>query len=100
VVEVDYAPSVYSLAQNYPNPFNPTTKIEFSLAADAKVNIKIFDVLGQEVNTLVNGNLPAGVHSYNFNASTLNSGVYFYTIEAKGIDGSNFTSTRKMMLTK
>jgi hypothetical protein len=50
--------------------------------------------------TLVNGNLAAGVHSLEFNASALNSGVYFYTIEAKGIDGKNFTSTKKMMLTK
>jgi hypothetical protein len=99
-VEVDLAPSTYSLAQNYPNPFNPNTKIDFSLASDSKVTLKIFDVLGQEVRTLINGNLAAQSHSIEFNASTLNSGVYFYTIEAKGTDGSNFTSTKKMILAK
>ncbi|HEX9740062.1 MAG TPA: T9SS type A sorting domain-containing protein, partial [Ignavibacteriaceae bacterium] len=99
-VEVDLAPSTYSLAQNYPNPFNPNTKIDFSLASDSKVTLKIFDVLGQEVRTLINGNLAAQSHSIEFNASSLNSGVYFYTIEAKGTDGSNFTSTKKMILTK
>jgi hypothetical protein len=99
-VEVDMTPSTFSLSQNYPNPFNPSTKINFSLASDSKVTLKIFDVLGQEVTTLVNGTLSAGVHNLNFNASSLNSGVYFYTIEAKGVDGTNFTSTKKMMLTK
>ncbi|MDO8550403.1 MAG: T9SS type A sorting domain-containing protein [Ignavibacteria bacterium] len=99
-VEVDLAPASYSLAQNYPNPFNPSTKIDFSLASDSKVTLKIFDVLGQEVITLINGNLSAGVHSQNFDASSINSGVYFYTIEAVGVDGSNFSSTKKMMLTK
>jgi len=99
-VEVDLAPTSYSLAQNYPNPFNPTTKIDFSLASDSKVTLKIFDVIGQEVITLFNGNLSAGVHSQNFDASSINSGVYFYTIEAVGVDGTNFSSTKKMMLTK
>ncbi len=105
-VEVDLAPASYSLAQNYPNPFNPSTKINFSLASDSKVTLKIFDVLGQEVITLINGNLSAGVHSQNFDAATLNSGVYFYTIEAVGVDpangtgGTNFSSTKKMILTK
>jgi hypothetical protein len=99
-VEVDLTPSAYSLAQNYPNPFNPNTKIDFSLASDSKVTLKIFDILGQEVAAIVNGNLGAGVHSFNFDASTLNSGVYVYTIDAKGVDGTNFTSTKKMILTK
>jgi len=99
-VEVDLSPSSYSLSQNYPNPFNPATIISFSLASDSKVTLKIFDVLGQEVTTLVNGDLSAGIHNLNFDASSINSGVYFYTIEAKGVDGSNFTSTKKMILTK
>ncbi|OGU71966.1 MAG: hypothetical protein A2V93_05855 [Ignavibacteria bacterium RBG_16_34_14] len=99
-VEVSLVPAAYSLAQNYPNPFNPSTKIDFSLASDSKVTLKIFDVLGQEVITLINGNLSAGLHSQNFDAASLNSGVYFYTIEATGSDGTNFTSTKKMILTK
>ncbi len=99
-VEVSLAPSSYSLDQNYPNPFNPSTKINFSLASDSKVTLKIFDVLGQEVTTLINGSLSAGIHNLNFDASGINSGVYFYTIEATGVDGTNFKSTKKMMLTK
>jgi hypothetical protein len=90
----------FALGQNYPNPFNPSTIINFSLAVDSKVSLKIFDVLGQEVVTLVNGQLAAGSHPISFNASLLNSGVYFYQIDATGVDGQNFTSTKKMILTK
>jgi hypothetical protein len=62
--------------------------------------LKVFDVLGQEVANLISGNLRAGSHEINFNASNLNSGVYFYRIDATGIDGTNFTSVKKMILTK
>ncbi len=100
-VDVDIAmPKVYSLSQNYPNPFNPSTQINFSLAADSKVTLKIFDILGQEVATLLNGNLVAGAHTANFDASRLTSGVYLYRIDAAGVDGSKFTSVKKMILTK
>ncbi|MFO7526789.1 MAG: T9SS type A sorting domain-containing protein, partial [Ignavibacteriaceae bacterium] len=101
VVEVDVlAPKVYALNQNFPNPFNPSTKITFSLATDSKVSLKVFDVLGQEVITIVNNNLSAGAHEYSFDASSFNSGVYFYRIEASGADGQNFTSVKKMILAK
>ncbi len=101
VVEISVvAPMVYSLEQNYPNPFNPTTQINFSLASDSKVTLKIFDILGQEVATLLNGNLLAGPHMINFNATSLTSGVYLYRIDATGADGSNFTAVKKMLLTK
>jgi hypothetical protein len=101
VVEVDViAPDVFSLEQNYPNPFNPSTMIKFSLAADSKVSLTVFDVLGQEVANIISGNLAAGSHEINFNASNINSGVYFYRIDATGIDGTNFTSVKKMILTK
>ena len=101
VVEVNVtAPKVYSLAQNYPNPFNPTTQINFSLATDSKVTLKVFDILGQEVATLLNGNLLAGPHFVNFDASKLTSGVYLYRMDATGADGSNFTAIKKMLLTK
>ncbi|MBK7378117.1 MAG: T9SS type A sorting domain-containing protein [Ignavibacteriales bacterium] len=100
-VEVEVsAPKVYQLSQNYPNPFNPATTINFSLATDSKVSLKIFDVIGQELAQLVNGQLAAGQHNVNFDASSLNSGVYFYKIEANGVDGTSYSSVKKMILTK
>ncbi|MBT8386541.1 MAG: ASPIC/UnbV domain-containing protein, partial [Ignavibacteria bacterium] len=90
----------YSLGQNYPNPFNPGTKIDFILAVDSKVSLKVFDVLGQEVAILINSDLVAGSHNVDFNAASINSGVYFYRIDATGIDGTNFTNVKKMILTK
>jgi hypothetical protein len=101
VVEIEIAtPVEYSLDQNYPNPFNPSTKISFRLASDSKVSLKVFDVLGQEVMTLVNNELMAGVHNVDFDASGLNSGVYFYKIEASGNNGVQFSDVKKMILTK
>ena len=101
VVEVDIlVPDVYSLHQNYPNPFNPSTKITFTIAENANVTLKVFDVLGQEVMTLINQDLTAGIHTYDFDAAGFNSGVYFYRIEANGIDGTNFTNVKKMILLK
>ncbi len=99
-VEVNIAPSEFALEQNFPNPFNPSTSISFSLASDANVSLKIFSVLGEEVAVLANNAMNAGVHTVNFDASNLNSGVYLYRIEANGVDGNNFTQVRKMMLTK
>jgi hypothetical protein len=90
----------FSLAQNYPNPFNPTTTLSFSLAVDSKVSLKIFDVLGQEIMTLLNETKSAGKHNISFDASTLNSGVYFYRIDATGVDGQKFTDAKKMILNK
>jgi len=101
VVEAEVAaPVEFSLDQNYPNPFNPSTKITFRLAADSKVSLKVFDVLGQEVMTLINNDLAAGSHQVDFDASSLNSGVYFYKIEATANNGTNFTDVKKMVLTK
>jgi len=101
VVEADVTvPLEYSLQQNFPNPFNPSTKINFSLAADSKVVLKIFDVLGQEVLTLVNGDLTAGIHEVSFDAASLNSGVYLYRLDATGVNGKNFSSVKKMILSK
>jgi hypothetical protein len=93
-------PEEYSLMQNYPNPFNPETKIVFNLKIESKVYLTVFDILGQKIARLVNGNLTAGIHQTNFDASALNSGVYLYRIDATGIDGSSFTSVKKMILTK
>ena len=100
-VEVNVeGPRVYSLEQNYPNPFNPSTKINFNLAADSKVTLKVFNLLGEEVRTLFNGNLSAGNHKVDFNAADLNTGVYIYKLEAAGIDGSVYTNVKKMTLIK
>lgn len=94
------APASYNLAQNFPNPFNPSTSIEFTLKADAKVSLRLFDALGQEVRTILSGNYATGNYKVDFNAAGLNSGIYFYTIEVSGVDGSKFTATKKMLLMK
>lgn len=88
-------PSEFALRQNYPNPFNPSTSIEFSLPAGQKVSLKVFDVLGREVTTLVNGFYTAGTHKVTFKPQSLASGVFFYRLSAE-----SFTETRKMLFTK
>ncbi len=88
-------PSKFELAQNYPNPFNPTTSIKFALPKSGFVSLKVYDIVGKEVATLVNEQLTAGTYEHNFNASALSSGVYFYRIDA-----DNFTEIKKMMLVK
>lgn len=85
----------YNLSQNYPNPFNPTTKIDFTIPNNEFVSIKVFDVLGKEVATLVNKKMDKGSYSVSFNASKLTSGVYFYKIVS-----GNFSSVKRMMLVK
>ncbi len=76
-------PYEFALSQNYPNPFNPSTTITFTLAKDGQTSLKIYDVLGREVATLINENLHAGtMHSVHFNAANLSSGVYFYCLES------------------
>jgi hypothetical protein len=88
-------PNTYYLAQNFPNPFNPSTLIQYSVPKTNFVTIKIYNAIGQEVSTLVNREVTAGVHEVNFNANNLSTGVYFYTIKA-----GDFTSTKKMLLIK
>ncbi|MBK8551427.1 MAG: T9SS type A sorting domain-containing protein [Ignavibacteria bacterium] len=88
-------PSSYDMSQNYPNPFNPSTTINFDVPTDGNVSIRLFDMSGKEVATLVNEVKTAGYYSVNFNASSLSSGVYFYNISS-----NNFTATKKMTLLK
>jgi aminopeptidase N len=88
-------PVQYNLSQNYPNPFNPSTTIEYSIPQSGTVTLKVFNVLGKEVATLVNGQNEAGKHIVNFDATNFNSGVYFYKIEA-----GSFVETKKMILLK
>ncbi|TSA46373.1 T9SS C-terminal target domain-containing protein [bacterium] len=98
-VEKD-VPVLFSLSQNYPNPFNPSTTIQFSLPTRTNVDLKIYNALGQMVETLVSGGLNAGVHQYVWNPSTssgqaLPSGIYFYQLKA-----GTFTETKRMLLVK
>lgn len=93
--QISLTPAEYNLEQNYPNPFNPTTVISFQTPNPGKVSLKVFDILGKEIATLVDGYLEAGTHNIKFNASNLVSGVYIYKITA-----DNFTQSRKMILTK
>jgi hypothetical protein len=88
-------PESYNLSQNYPNPFNPSTKIDFSLPKSGNVKLAVYDMIGNEVAVLTNGQLPAGNYSADFNAAKLASGVYFYKLIT-----DEFTSTKKMMLVK
>lgn len=88
-------PSAYELKQNYPNPFNPSTKIKFALPQAEFVSVKVYDVLGNEVATLVNQELSSGSYEIQFNANSLSSGVYFYKLIT-----SNYTETKKMNLIK
>ena len=89
------APSSFSLNQNYPNPFNPTTTISFSIPTSEFVTLKVFDVLGNEVATLVNEEKSNGIYKVDFNASNLSSGIYFYTLKA-----GRFLETKKLILMK
>lgn len=85
----------YELKQNYPNPFNPTTNIKFSTLKDGFVSLKVYDITGKEVATLVNSNMKSGAYTVDFNASELSSGVYIYKLTT-----NDFTSTKKMTLVK
>ncbi|HEX9252089.1 MAG TPA: T9SS type A sorting domain-containing protein, partial [Ignavibacteriaceae bacterium] len=96
VIEVDLgAPKKFELSQNYPNPFNPITKIRFNLPEAGNVKLTLFNILGQELKTLVNEFKESGVYTINFDASNLNSGMYIYKLES-----GSFVQTRKMTLVK
>jgi hypothetical protein len=88
-------PSTYLLQQNYPNPFNPSTTISFSIPTSEFVTLKVYDILGREVTTLVSENLNAGYHSLKFDAGNFSSGVYFYKLQA-----GKYSETKKMLLSK
>ncbi|MBU1799846.1 MAG: T9SS type A sorting domain-containing protein, partial [Bacteroidetes bacterium] len=92
-------PTEFSLSQNYPNPFNPSTIIKYSIPRSAEYHsvqhttLKVFDILGREVATLVNKQQNAGNYEVIFNASNLSSGVYFYRLKSR-----NFVETKKLIL--
>jgi len=85
----------YALSQNYPNPFNPSTSISYQLPTSGLVTIKVYNVIGKEIATLVNEYQQSGSYSKEFSANGLTSGVYFYTIKS-----GNFTATKKMIFLK
>lgn len=85
----------YALEQNFPNPFNPSTKIKFQIPNDGYVTLKVYDILGNEIATLLNEEKPQGKYELNFNASSLASGVYIYKLQA-----GDFVSSKKMILLK
>ncbi|MGD1045135.1 MAG: Ig-like domain-containing protein [Bacteroidota bacterium] len=99
VVENSLAPQAFALSQNYPNPFNPSTRIQYSLEKTGMISLKVYNMLGLEVATLVNGRQEAGSYTVTFNTNTgtfgLPSGVYFYRLEV-----GSFVSTRKLILMK
>jgi len=85
----------FKLYQNYPNPFNPVTNLEFEISNSGFVSLKVYNILGKEVATVVKENLNPGTYRYSFNASELSSGLYFYTLSTQG-----FTETKRMILVK
>jgi PKD repeat protein len=95
LIDENLLPDSYELSQNYPNPFNPTTKIKYQLPVDGNVKIIIFDMLGKEVQTLVNGFEKAGSYELTFNGINLASGIYFYKMQSE-----NFSDLKRMILIK
>ncbi|MBV6421602.1 MAG: hypothetical protein DAHOPDDO_02877 [Ignavibacteriaceae bacterium] len=99
VEESNSSPNSYNLSQNYPNPFNPTTRIQYAIGSRQFVSLKIYDVLANEVATLVNEEKPAGTYEVEFNTSSIkhfpSSGIYFYRLQA-----GSFVETKKMILIK
>ncbi len=94
-VDDDIISDGFVLHQNYPNPFNPVTKISYSIPKSGFVSLKIYDVLGKEISTLVNNEMKAGIHEIEFNGSNLASGVYYYQLRS-----GNFSETKKFVLIK
>jgi hypothetical protein len=86
-------PTYFEISQNYPNPFNPTTSIDFSISQSGRVNLSIFNSIGQEVETLIDNEMTAGDHQVTFNATNLPSGVYFYKLQV-----DNYVDVKKMIL--
>ena len=94
VIEFPQQPKQYVLYQNYPNPFNAETKITYSILSSNFVALKIYDILGREIQTLVNDTQKANTYTVTFNTNNISSGIYFYKLHV----GSDFFETKKMLL--
>jgi hypothetical protein len=99
-VENEIIPEEYSISQSYPNPFNPRATIEYQLPKLAKVTIVVYDMLGKEVATLVNGEVKAGYHTVTFDGTNYSSGIYFVRMTAQGSDANPYVKTIKIVLMK
>ena len=91
--EISEIPTDYKLSHNYPNPFNPSTNIRYSIPQSSNIVIKVFDILGNEIETLVNEDKPVGTYEITWYAEKLSSGIYFYRLQA-----GSFVETKKMVL--
>jgi hypothetical protein len=94
-VKSDGVPKKYMLEQNYPNPFNPSTTITFSIPSKSFVTLKVFDILGREVVSIVSEEMSAGIYSKQWNAANVSSGIYFYRLQV-----GTFSDTKKLVLIK
>ena len=92
-VDENYKPNQFSLSQNYPNPFNPATTISFSLPQESRVTLKIYNTLGEEIDTVSDAFYTAGTHTVNWDAGSVSSGLYFYRLVA-----GDFVETKKFMV--
>jgi photosystem II stability/assembly factor-like uncharacterized protein len=100
-IEANFRPAEYSLSQNYPNPFNPATSIKYALPFKSNVKLIIYNLAGEKMTELLSGIQEAGYYEVRWNAKNVSSGIYFYSIQAWDVDGSNqYSQTRKMILIK
>ena len=93
-------PTEFALEQNYPNPFNPTTNIAYAVPVKSNVTLDVYNLIGQKVITLFEGEVEAGKHTAQFNASSISSGIYLFKLTAVGENGAQFSSSKKMTLLK
>jgi hypothetical protein len=95
-------PSTFALLQNYPNPFNPSTAIRYQLPVESRVTVSIYNLLGEKLETLVDGTENAGFKSVEWNAAKNGSGIYFYRLEATPAEGSGstFLQVKKMLVVR
>jgi len=101
VVNIGFTlPLEFLLEQNYPNPFNPSTSIAYAVPVKSDVTLEVYNLIGQKITTLVQGEVEAGKHTAQFNASSMSSGLYLFKLTAVGENGSQFTSSKKMTLLK
>ncbi|MDE3058302.1 MAG: T9SS type A sorting domain-containing protein [Bacteroidota bacterium] len=101
IVQIGEIPAEFQVSQNYPNPFNPTTQINYQLPANCRVTLKVYDVLGREIATLVDEEKPSGFYSVQWDAHNVSSGIYFYRIIVSNSNGqSSFTEAKRMVVMK